>query len=351
MSKPLNPPSDQSPSTPVARFVAEGTFEAARRTHRGYHGHSFRARVRTPALPSASPVSLDPYVVRALEPLNACLLNDVTDPADDTALLVYLQQRFSGQAGPDGFPPDRVTLFSGPWSGGYLEGGTTRVWLRSRFEAAHQLPNVPPGHPCGRMHGHGFEVVLECAGEDFSTLHRAWQPLHAQLDRRCLNDFLDNPTSERLAQWIHAELRKRVPSLSRVRVHETERSGCSFDGVAFRIWKAVGFEAATRYRHPGSGRCRGLHGHGYRLRLHLEAPLDEVLGWTVDYGDVKRAFDPLDAQLDHQQLNTLDGLEDGTTLTLAHWIWPRLRTELPALCRLDVYEREGCGVLLFGGAP
>ena len=28
------------------------------------------------------------------------------------------------------------------------------------LEAAHRLPNVPPGHKCGRMHGHGFEVLL-----------------------------------------------------------------------------------------------------------------------------------------------------------------------------------------------
>ena len=34
------------------------------------------------------------------------------------------------------------------------------IWRRFRFEAAHQLPNVPEGHQCGRMHGHGFEVIL-----------------------------------------------------------------------------------------------------------------------------------------------------------------------------------------------
>jgi len=36
------------------------------------------------------------------------------------------------------------------------------------FEAAHRLPNVPKGHPCGRMHGHGFEVILH-ADQDLGS--------------------------------------------------------------------------------------------------------------------------------------------------------------------------------------
>ena len=28
-----------------------------------------------------------------------------------------------------------------------------------------QLPNVPEGHQCGRMHGHGFEVILHANEE------------------------------------------------------------------------------------------------------------------------------------------------------------------------------------------
>src|SRR5205823_14531401 len=34
------------------------------------------------------------------------------------------------------------------------------VWRRYTLESAHQLPNVPPGHKCGRMHGHGFQIIL-----------------------------------------------------------------------------------------------------------------------------------------------------------------------------------------------
>ena len=75
-----------------------------------------------------------------------------------------------------------------------------------RFEAAHYLPNVPRGHPCGRMHGHSYEVEICLRGEisesegwvrDFADIKSAWSPLHGQLDHTCLNDHSDlpNPTA------------------------------------------------------------------------------------------------------------------------------------------------------------
>ncbi len=34
-----------------------------------------------------------------------------------------------------------------------------------KFEAAHQLPKVPPGHKCARMHGHGYQVQVTGGNE------------------------------------------------------------------------------------------------------------------------------------------------------------------------------------------
>ncbi|WP_268602961.1 6-pyruvoyl trahydropterin synthase family protein, partial [Escherichia coli] len=33
------------------------------------------------------------------------------------------------------------------------------------LEAAHRLPNVPPGHKCARLHGHSFRVELKVEDE------------------------------------------------------------------------------------------------------------------------------------------------------------------------------------------
>jgi len=40
------------------------------------------------------------------------------------------------------------------------------------LEAAHRLPNVPPGHKCARLHGHSFRVISR---NGKPTPHREWQ--------------------------------------------------------------------------------------------------------------------------------------------------------------------------------
>ena len=109
------------------------------------------------------------------------------------------------------------------------------------LEAAHRLPNVPAGHKCGRVHGHGFRVELHVAGEigeqsgwvmDFRDVKAAFMPLYDQLDHHYLNDVpgLENPTSENLAVWIWDKLKPALPGLSAVVVHETCTSGCRYTG-------------------------------------------------------------------------------------------------------------------------
>ncbi len=109
------------------------------------------------------------------------------------------------------------------------------------IESAHRLPNVPAGHKCARLHGHSFRIELHVSGElgehsgwvmDFADIKTAFQPLYDQLDHHYLNeiDGLDNPTSERLAQWIWQRLKPALPQLGEVVVHETCTSGCRYRG-------------------------------------------------------------------------------------------------------------------------
>lgn len=109
------------------------------------------------------------------------------------------------------------------------------------FESAHSLPNVPEGHKCARVHGHSFRVVVRVAGPvgehtgwvmDFADLKAAVEPTIDDLDHRYLNDLdgLDNPTSERIAEWIWARIAPGLPGLSQVDVHETCTSACSYRG-------------------------------------------------------------------------------------------------------------------------
>ena len=111
-----------------------------------------------------------------------------------------------------------------------------------RIEAAHRLPQVAAGHKCARLHGHSFAIEVHVSGPldprfgwvmDFADLKSAFAPLYEQLDHTYLNDIpgLDNPTSENLARWIWVHLAPRLPLLSRIVVHETCTSACSYDGA------------------------------------------------------------------------------------------------------------------------
>jgi 6-pyruvoyltetrahydropterin/6-carboxytetrahydropterin synthase len=114
------------------------------------------------------------------------------------------------------------------------------IFREFRFDAAHQLPRVPAGHKCGRLHGHTYRVEVHVAGPvdpavgwvtDFGEIASAFEPLHAQLDHNYLNEIpgLENPTSEVLAEWIWARLQPALP-LSAVVVRETCTSGCIYRG-------------------------------------------------------------------------------------------------------------------------
>jgi 6-pyruvoyltetrahydropterin/6-carboxytetrahydropterin synthase len=195
-------------------------------------------------------------------------------------------------------------------------------------------------------------------GIDFDRLAALWQPLHAELHYHCLNDIpgLETPTSERLAAWIWQRLKPQLPALSWVTVYETQTAGCHYDGAQYRIWKEQRFDSALRLATaPDGDPRRRVHGHSYLVRLHLNAPLDEVLGWTVDYGEVKSCFKPIYDQLDHHLLNELPGLIDRSALSdadpasLARWIRQQVAPRLPQLDRIDLLQTPGCGAVLCWG--
>jgi 6-pyruvoyltetrahydropterin/6-carboxytetrahydropterin synthase len=115
------------------------------------------------------------------------------------------------------------------------------IFKEFTFEAAHRLPNVPPGHKCERLHGHSYRIAVHVQGpvgsetgwvQDFADLTCAMQPVLAQLDHYYLNDIdgLQNPTSEILAKWIWDHLGPVLPSLSHIVIRETCTSGCVYRG-------------------------------------------------------------------------------------------------------------------------
>jgi 6-pyruvoyltetrahydropterin/6-carboxytetrahydropterin synthase len=155
-----------------------------------------------------------------------------------------------------------------------------------------------------------------------------------------------------ISAWVWARLKPELPELSWVTVYETASCGAHFDGQHYRIWKETSFDSALQLtRAPAGDRRRRIHGHTYTLRLHLNAPLDTVMGWTIDFGDVKEIFDPIFKRIDHHPLQELPGVGQPDAASLAHWIRAEAGTRLPQLDRIDLFETRGCGAILSWGEP
>lgn len=111
------------------------------------------------------------------------------------------------------------------------------------------------------------------------------------------------------------------------------------------IFCEVRFEAAHRLPGvPPEHKCARLHGHSYQIRVCVAGEVDSHSGMVMDFAEVKRAVEPLRAQLDHYYLNDIEGLQNPTSENLVLWIWERLKPRLPALSEIVVRETctSGC---------
>lgn len=112
-------------------------------------------------------------------------------------------------------------------------------------------------------------------------------------------------------------------------------------GTAMEIYKEFGFEAAHRLPNaPENHKCRRLHGHSFRVSVHVDGAVGAESGWVQDFAELADIVDPVVGELDHRYLNEIQGLANPTSEVLAMWIWDRLVHGLPGLSRVII--RETC---------
>lgn len=110
------------------------------------------------------------------------------------------------------------------------------------------------------------------------------------------------------------------------------------------IFKTFRLEAAHRLPNvPAGHKCSRLHGHSFRVEVHLTGEVESESGWVQDFADISAAFAPIEKRLDHSYLNEIPGLENPTSENLARWIWHELSSELPLLSKIVVHETCTCG--------
>lgn len=99
---------------------------------------------------------------------------------------------------------------------------------------------------------------------------------------------------------------------------------------------------------PAGHKCARMHGHSFRIEIHIRGSVGDTSGWVMDFAELRDAFQPLHDQLDHHCLNDIDGLENPTSENLARWIWTRMAPVLPGLRKVCVQETCNAGCIYRG---
>ncbi|MGD9841677.1 MAG: 6-pyruvoyl tetrahydropterin synthase family protein, partial [Steroidobacteraceae bacterium] len=59
------------------------------------------------------------------------------------------------------------------------------------------------------------------------------------------------------------------------------------------IFRIFTIEAAHRLPNVAAGhKCSRLHGHSFRIELHISGEVDPLTGWIMDFAEVKAIFQP-----------------------------------------------------------
>ncbi|HVO18572.1 MAG TPA: 6-carboxytetrahydropterin synthase QueD [Anaeromyxobacter sp.] len=116
----------------------------------------------------------------------------------------------------------------------------------------------------------------------------------------------------------------------------------------FEISKEFVFSAAHQIRLHG-GKCERLHGHNWRVRVHVRASELDRIGMVVDFADLQRWVAEAGARFDHRNVNEVPPFdqENPTAELLARFFFRELVARLSAaggrvaVSRVDVWENEG----------
>ena len=115
------------------------------------------------------------------------------------------------------------------------------------------------------------------------------------------------------------------------------------------IFKEFTFEAAHCLPNVPTGhKCGRLHGHSFRVALHVAGPVEPESGWLMDFAELKERFALLHEQLDHHYLNEIEELENPTSENISRWIWDRLKPAVPQLTQVVVQETCTSGAIYRG---
>ena len=105
--------------------------------------------------------------------------------------------------------------------------------------------------------------------------------------------------------------------------------------------KTFRFDAAHSLKNlPAGHKCSRLHGHSYRVDIHVSGPADARTGMVVDFAQIKAVVAPILGELDHRCLDEVEGLENSTSELLCQYLWGRIQPLLAGLSAITIWESD-----------
>lgn len=99
------------------------------------------------------------------------------------------------------------------------------------------------------------------------------------------------------------------------------------------------------------GDCAKVHGHNWNVRLALRCNKIDELGMTIDFKILKKEFNKLLQEFDHENLNSLECFKDcnPTSEIIAQKIFQKAQlvfnNESTSVCEIEVCESEKYSVI------
>jgi 6-pyruvoyltetrahydropterin/6-carboxytetrahydropterin synthase len=112
----------------------------------------------------------------------------------------------------------------------------------------------------------------------------------------------------------------------------------------YSIFKDFTFSAAHAIRGHRGG-CQNVHGHNYRVRVHVATDKLDALGMVIDFADLKTLVGEVVGPFDHRLINEIPpfDVDNPTAEVLSRYIFEEVARRLdPRLqvTRVEVWENE-----------
>ena len=112
------------------------------------------------------------------------------------------------------------------------------------------------------------------------------------------------------------------------------------------IFKDFTFAAAHAIRGHTRG-CQNLHGHNYRVRVHLRAGELDGLGMVLYFADLKAMMEEILGPFDHQVINEIPPFDERNTTAelLSRYVFEEVERRLAGqervrVARVEVWEND-----------